>query len=113
VLPFTAVEIGVLAACLHYCVRRTHTIEVVRMTRDELVLERGIRRPTERWTFDRYFARFLVAPPRHPWYRTRVELKCREKALELGRFLSDEDKADLVQALRSMIRRLDQPEGAY
>jgi uncharacterized membrane protein len=108
VLPFTVLEMSVLTGCLYYCVRRTHTTEVLSLTRNEVVYERGIRRPTERHEMNRFYSRFLVEPPRHRWYGRRIELKCRERALEIGRFLTEDDKDHLIAELRTMIRRLDQ-----
>lgn len=107
ILPFTVLELSVLTSCLYYCVRRTHITEVLRLNRDELVFERGINTPTQRHAFDRYFTRFFVKPPRHPWYRKTIELKCRDQAMEVGQFLSDEEKDRLVRELRQIIHRLD------
>ena len=107
ILPFTVLELTVLLACLYYCVRRTHTTEVLTLSRRELVFERGIHRPTQRMAFERYFARFFVEPPRHPWYHKQIRLRCRDQALEVGSFLNDDEKDDLVRQLRRMINRLD------
>ena len=107
VLPFTVLELSVLTGCLYYCVRRTHTMEVLKLTRERCVFERGINRPTQQFAFDRYFTRFFVNPPKYPWYSKSISLKCRDKELEVGQFLCDEDKDQLVRDLRSMIRRLE------
>lgn len=107
ILPFTVLEISVLTACLYYCVRRTHITEVLRLNRDSLIFERGVRHPVLRLELERYFTRFFVQPARHPWYSKRIELKCRDRALEVGQFLSDEEKDELVRSLRQIIHRLD------
>ncbi len=107
ILPFTVLEISVLTACLYYCVRRTHTTEVLRLNRDALIFERGIRRPVLHLELERYFTRFFVRPAHHPWYKKRIELKCRDRALEVGEFLSDDEKDELVRDLRQIIHRLD------
>jgi len=109
IVPFTVLELCVLTAALYYCVRRTHTTEVLTLSRSRLVLERGVNRPTQRFDFDRYFSRFLVRSPSHPWYRKRIALRCRGQELEVGSFLTDEEKDDLVSQLRRMISRLDEP----
>ena len=108
ILPFTVLELSVLAACLYYCVRRTHTTEVLTLSQSTLVLERGVNKPTQRFDFDRYFSRFLVEAARHPWYKKRINLRCRNQQLEVGSFLSNEEKDDLISQLRKMILRLDQ-----
>ncbi len=102
VLPFTVLEMGVLTACLYYCVRRTHTMEVLTLSRAELVYEKGIRAPSVRMAFDRYFARFFVRPPSHPRYHKQVALRCRGEEVEVGTFLTDAEKDDLVLELRQM-----------
>jgi len=109
ILPFTVLEIGVLTAALYYCVRRTHTTEVLTLSPARLVFERGINKPTQRLDFDRYFSRFMVEAARHPWYRKRVALRCRNQEFEVGSFLSDEEKDVLISQLRGMISRLDEP----
>ena len=56
ILPFTVLEMSVLTACLYYCVRRTHTTEVLTLSKSTLVFERGVNKPTQRFDFDRYFS---------------------------------------------------------
>ena len=113
VLPFTAIEGLVLLGCLYYCVRRTHLQEVLTFSPEYLLFERGIGRPHTRRRFQRYFTRFFVRPPSHPWYRQRIALRCRDQELEIGSFLTGEEKAALVSALEDMIQRLeDTPPGS-
>ncbi|MFU8814104.1 MAG: DUF2244 domain-containing protein [Pseudomonadales bacterium] len=107
ILPFTLVEMAVLVGCLYYCVRRTHLQEVLTFSPDYLEYERGVKRPEIQRRFQRYFTRFFVRVPRHPWYCKRVCVCCREVELEIGSFLNSEEKEALVVALRSMISRLD------
>ena len=105
VLPFSGLEMGVLLACLHYCVRRTHEQEVLTFSADELIVEKGHQRPERTYRFSRFFARFLVEPARHPWYGDRIAIRARSENLEIGRFLTAEEKTRLVAQLRSMISR--------
>jgi len=107
ILPFTLLELAVLTGCLYYCVRRTHQQEVLTFSPDALILERGIHKPDLRLEFQRYFTRFFVKGPRHPWYRKHVALRCRDIELEIGNFLRSEEIDDLVRQLRAMIQRLD------
>jgi len=109
ILPFTVLEMSVLLACLYYCVRRTHVQEVLTFSPEWLVLERGINRPQLRVEFQRYFTRFFVLGPRHPWYRKQIALRCRDREMEIGSFLSSDEKDDLVRQLRDMIHRFEAP----
>jgi uncharacterized membrane protein len=107
ILPFTVLELTVLLGCLYYCVRRTHLQEVLTFSPEYLVFERGIREPSVRRRFQRYFTRFFVHPPPHRWHQKRVALKCRDTELEIGSFLNGDEKERLVVALRDMIQRLE------
>ena len=109
ILPFTVLEMSVLLACLYYCVRRTHVQEVLTFSPESLVLERGINRPQLRVEFQRYFTRFFVLGPRHPWYRKQIALRCRDREMEIGSFLSSDEKDGLVRQLRDMIHRFEAP----
>ncbi len=107
VVPFTFVEMAGLLACLYYVTRRTHLQEVLTFSPDRVIFECGVRRPRRRYRFDRYFARFLVHEPAHPWYHKRVALRCRGRELEIGSFLTGTDRDRLVGALQDMIQRFD------
>jgi uncharacterized membrane protein len=107
ILPYSLLEMGVLLACLYYCVRRTHRQEVLRLTPDQVVIERGVNKLDERISYERYFARFFVQPPRRSWDNKRLSLACRGQEQEIGSFLNEEEKDQLIGELRRMIRRLD------
>lgn len=107
ILPFTFVEQALLFACFYYVVRRTHRQEVLTFSPEALVVESGLREPDERYEFQRFFTRFLVRPAQHPWYRKQVALRCRDTELEIGSFLSADEKDDLVSSLRAMIAHFD------
>lgn len=107
ILPVTALELVVLLGCLYYCVRRTHLQEVLTFSPDYLEVERGLKAPETRRRLQRYFTRFFVTAPRHPWYGKRVSVCCRGTEFEIGSFLNDEEKDVLVAALRNMIDCLD------
>lgn len=105
VLPFSALEMSVLFACLYFCVRRTHEQEVLTFSADELVVEKGHGRPERVYRFSRFLARFLVEPASHPWYDNRIEIRARSERIEIGRFLTPEEKTRLVKQLRLMVNR--------
>lgn len=107
VLPFTALEMSVLLACLYYCVRRTHIQEVLTISPEEVRFERGVGHPQLQVTFQRFFARFQVESSRHPWYPKRVALRCGNTRLRVGGFLAAEELDDLIAMLRDMVRRMD------
>lgn len=109
VLTFAAIQAAAVLAGLYYCARHTYVQEVLTFSRDYLLFERGIGRPSMRRQFQRYFTRFLVEPPAHPGHRRRIALRCREQELEIGSFLTSGEQEELIRALRDMIQRLELP----
>lgn len=105
VLPFTALEMSVLLACLYVCVRRTHAQEVLTFSIDELVVETGHREPERVYRFVRFFTRFRVEHAHAVWHDDHIAVQARDQRLEIGRFLAREEKARLVEQLRLMVHR--------
>jgi uncharacterized membrane protein len=105
VLPFSALEMGALIACLYYCVRRTHEQEVLTFSMDEVIIEKGHREPERTYRFTRFFTRIRIEPATHPWYQNRIAVETRDERVEIGRFLTPEEKARLIAQLRLMIGR--------
>jgi uncharacterized membrane protein len=106
ILPFTLLELAVVATALYWCVRATHRQEVLTFSVDELLIERGIRAPEQRHVFKRLFARIFVRRPRHPWYDTRIAVRSHGREVEIGDFLGPDDKKALVIELRRMVDSL-------
>lgn len=105
VLPFSALEMAALFGCLYFCVRRASQQEVLTFSIDELIVEKGHQRPEQVYRYPRFFARFQVEPPQHPWYRPRIAIVVRNERLEIGQFLGAEEKQDLIGHLRHMIHQ--------
>ena len=103
VLLFTSLEIAIVSACIYYCVRRTHNQEVLIFTPDYLTLERGIRNPTERHRYPRFFTRFHIEAPKHAWYLPRILVRNPDAEIEIGAALGREDKKALESELRQMV----------
>ena len=103
VLPFSMLEMSVLTACLYYCVRRAHRQEVLTFSIDELVIEKGHSQPEHVYHFSRFFTRFLIEPAKHPWYEPRIAVQARGEQVEIGRFLTSDDKTSLIKQLRLMV----------
>lgn len=105
VLPFSTLEMVALFACLYYCVRRASQQEVLTISLDELIVEKGHRRPERVYRYPRFFARVLVEPAAHRWYRPRIAIVTRNERLEIGGFLGAEETQALIGHLRDMIHR--------
>jgi uncharacterized membrane protein len=107
VLPFTALEMAVLTYCLWLCLRRSSIQEVLSLTPETIKLEVGIKQPQNTYQWQRFFTKIQVQPAFHPWYRKKVSLVHKGTELEIGRFLNPDEQKELLDFLRTLIRRAD------
>ena len=112
ILPFTALEMGLVGAALYYVVRRNYVQEVLTFTPDEVLIQVGRDKPKFERRWQRFFTKIMVHPPKHPWYPNRVALRCRNEEWEIGQFLTIEDKQALVRDLRALVRAADECRSA-
>ncbi|HKI74243.1 MAG TPA: DUF2244 domain-containing protein [Pseudomonadales bacterium] len=103
VLPYSLIELSALALCIYSCVRACNKQEVITVSEHEVFIERGIREPEQRWQYHRMWAKFLVKAPRHPWRSTVVAIRSHGDELELGSFLNDPDKEELISTLKRVV----------
>ena len=107
ILPFGVLEVGLLGVCLYHCARFTHLQEVITFTPDHLTIERGYDRPTKRHEFHRIFAKIFVQKPVHRWYGSKVAIRSKGKEVEVGSFLSEDERKSLIKDLRSMVSHFE------
>ena len=108
-LPFSLVGAGAAGAALYRCARRCYRQEVLTLCPEHLQIERGHARPESRDVFQRLFARICVHRPPHPWYPMTVAVRSHGREVEIGSFLTTDEKKELVSTLREMIEALQQP----
>lgn len=103
ILPYSILEMTVLALCIYYCVLKCNRQEVITISEYEVEIQRGIYRPMESWNFHRVWSQFLVKAPRHRWDPAVVSIRSHGKELEIGSFLSRRDKSRLIEQLRRVV----------
>lgn len=107
ILPFAGLEMLVLSGAIYYCVRKTHRQEVLRFSMDEVVVESGVNKVEEQHRFQRFFTRIRVEAPRGSRRSQQIEIAEREHKVEVGQFLTDDEKTTLIRELRYMIRQFE------
>ncbi len=109
ILPFSIIEMSIVAACMVYCFRRNYNQEVLSFSSETLIFEAGGRQPDVHLTWQRFFTKFLVQPAKHPWYSRKIFVLYKGQQRELGKYLSDGDKQKLVSALSAMVHTANHP----
>lgn len=104
VLPFSGLEVLALAAALYCCQRRGAAREVVRVNDREVVIESGHRRPERVQTFQRAWVKVWLQKPAVAWYPSRLTLRSHGRELEVGRFLTEDERQELARRLRRILR---------
>ena len=111
ILPWSVIELSVIACCLWLCVRRGYRQEVIILQPECVLLQKGQRQQPPRIsierTFERFFTRFHVERHAHPWRDPRLQLCYRAEKYEIGAFLPADEKKQLIAALRRGIRYVD------
>lgn len=110
-LPFSLLGAAAAGGALYLCARHCYQQEVVTLSDYQLLIERGHALPESRDVFHRLFARVCVHRPRHPWYPITVAIRSHGREIEIGRFLTSDEKQQLVASLREMIHQLQSPNG--
>ncbi len=103
ILPFSVLEMAVVALCIHYCVKQCSRQEVITISDHEVRIESGIRVATNAETYQRMWAKFFVQKPKHPWDPASLVIRSHGRELEIGSFLNRRDKHDLVKMLKRVV----------
>jgi len=105
ILPWCGFELGLLTFGL-YCVSRSLLArEVVIVGTDEIVIEAGHRDLERRFRLGRAWASVILQPARRPRYPSRLLVRSHGRAVEFGRFLTDDERRALAADLAGLVAR--------
>ncbi len=107
VLPFAGAEMWLLGWALKVSMARRNERETIQVSENEVVIEYSLPEP-ERIVFPRHWARVKIARPQSPLHRTRLLIESHGRALEVGRFLTEEERRQLAVRLHSLIGAMSQ-----
>lgn len=103
VWPFAGLEMAALGAALYCSLRDNGYREVISVYEHRIEVEAGRRGPQRRWEFPRLLTQVRLAhgPYRHS--PSRLLVTRHGHGCELGRCLTEEERADVARRLRSWI----------
>ncbi|MEZ5542258.1 MAG: DUF2244 domain-containing protein [Pseudomonadota bacterium] len=104
VLPFAGLEVLVLGAAFWLCHARSQIREVVTLSDERLMVEKGRTKPEQRWECPRAWARVIMERAPHAWYPSRLSVAFQGRRVEIGRFLNEMDRQSLALELQGAIR---------
>lgn len=103
VLPFAGAEVIAVGIGFYLSAVSGRETEVVSVNSDEVAVEKGRNRLTQRWVTQRAWAQIRLLPPRIRWYPTRLVIRSHGKEVELGAFLNEDERRQLAGTLRDVI----------
>ena len=103
VLPFSILEMLFLGVCIYLCLLKCDRQEVITISEHEVLIESGRRKPEQSRQFNRSWSQFLISTPKHPWDPKIVCIRSHGKELEIGSFLNQKDKSELVSMLKRVV----------
>lgn len=101
VLPLAGLEALAVAAGLYACSHRGLAREVITVQADTVRVERGRRRPEHCWSFPRPWLRVTLQPAPVPARPARLLIRSHGRSVEVGRFLTEDERGRLADALRA------------
>jgi uncharacterized membrane protein len=110
VLPFAGLELGLLGWALASSLKRRHWTQTIEIDAARVVVETRGPRGTERHEYPRHWASVkLSSPP--GWYPARLLLGSHGRMIEVGAFLTEEERRRLHDRLRALIGRTNESPG--
>ena len=105
VLPFAGGELVALAACFYACASGGNAREIVDVGESTVAVKKARhgRSEHERWEFQRAWARVKILRHRIDRYPSRLVIRSHGKQVDLGGFLSEDERRALAGQLEKAI----------
>lgn len=105
ILPLCGLELALLTLGLYVVNHSLLAQEVVTIDDDRIVIEAGRRKVERRFDLGRHWAQVLLQPARRRAHPSRLIVRSHGRAVELGRFLTDDERGELADDLRALLGR--------
>ncbi|MDZ7787115.1 MAG: DUF2244 domain-containing protein [Halofilum sp. (in: g-proteobacteria)] len=105
ILPLCGLELGLLTLGLYVVNHSLLAQEVITIDEDQITIEAGKREVERRFELARDWAQVLLQPARRRAHPARLIVRSHGRAVELGRFLTDDEREELAGDLRGVLAR--------
>ncbi|MEE4375926.1 MAG: DUF2244 domain-containing protein [Candidatus Competibacteraceae bacterium] len=104
ILPFAGLEMLALGLGLYVVACRCYEREVILIGAEDIRIERGRGYPRQHFTVGRVWARVVLERCPRDWYPSKLLIRSHGRAVEVGRFLHEEERRQLATALTHSLR---------
>jgi len=103
ILPFTGIEIIVLLLVMYRVARQCSRRQVIHLFARTIRVEQGIAQPQSVWESELFWTRLIIKKPDHVGHASKIILRGRHEQIEIGGFLSELEKKELINKLRPFV----------
>lgn len=103
IVPFTGLEMLVLAAVLYLCALRGRDYELIAVDENYINIEKEYRASGGNVQFQRHWARVVLEKPVYRNQSCRLIVCSHGRREEIGRWLNEEEKKHLARELRRAV----------
>jgi uncharacterized membrane protein len=108
VLPFWGLEMLALGVALHLSLKRRHYRQELLLTDAEIRIITLSPAGETKQEFSRHWAKVRLRSPRTNLHPSRLTIESHGRALEIGSFLTEEERRSLARRLHAMVGPLNQ-----
>ena len=105
ILPFAGLEISILLLAFYLNFRWSGRREKIFMSKDKVIIEKGIHKAEYRWEEFRTFTSFQVFKDVNKVLK--LSFRSKGEDIEIGSFLNDEEKDELKESIAKIIEELN------
>jgi uncharacterized membrane protein len=105
VLPVTLLEVVALGIAFAVVARRARYLETIDVDEAAVFVIRRDWRSQHEWRFQPYWVRVVLQPDSSDWYPSRLYLRSHGRTVEIGRCLTNSERAELFEGLGRRLER--------
>ncbi|MDE2196646.1 MAG: DUF2244 domain-containing protein [Gammaproteobacteria bacterium] len=103
VLAYAVVELLLLGLCLYQCWRHGRYAEVITVTGERVIVDKGEGRRTQHQEFSRYWAQLVVKVPATRLHPRQLFIRSHGRECEIGRCLTEADREKFERRFAQLI----------
>lgn len=104
VMPLSGIEVIFFYACLYLVYKHYTVCQVIRFTKNNVIIETGGQSAEQSVKYQRYWSKFHIDDQGNNNI-PRLTIKSKGKFTEIGRFLSYKDKLILIKLLKDITEK--------
>lgn len=103
ILPFAGLEIITLVSLMYWVAIQCCRKQVITLANNRILVEKGYHTPNMSWESELFWTRLVVQQAPYRGHPSRLFLCSKQETLEIGEFLDENEKKNLVAEIRQVV----------